>query len=219
MDVSERTENDPAAELLLRNIFDYVAAWKPAARKTVSYRGDEAGRKYLESAGVSFAANGDVTAAFALSEAEAKTLAPNLTLESREHIAAPFEPFGPGTRFAGISPADLHNRDPRVAPLITGGAQVIANGVLAASHDGSVVFSQLAPWQFDYSGGRMNARRTFRNFARMTARLLGNLGAEMRTPLLDRFAKPAAPDETRWLDGLYVDRPEEWDDPYRFFRW
>jgi len=27
------------------------------------------------------------------------------------------------------------------------------------------------------------------------------------------------PTEGRWLDGLYLDVPEEWDDPYRFFRW
>jgi hypothetical protein len=26
-------------------------------------------------------------------------------------------------------------------------------------------------------------------------------------------------DERLWLDGLYLDIPEEWDDPYRFFRW
>jgi hypothetical protein len=25
--------------------------------------------------------------------------------------------------------------------------------------------------------------------------------------------------ERRWLDGLYLDVPEEWDDPCRFFRW
>jgi serine/threonine protein kinase len=25
--------------------------------------------------------------------------------------------------------------------------------------------------------------------------------------------------EMRWLDGLYLDQPEEWDVPYRFFRW
>lgn len=25
--------------------------------------------------------------------------------------------------------------------------------------------------------------------------------------------------ERRRLDGLYLDVPEEWDDPYRFFRW
>jgi len=27
------------------------------------------------------------------------------------------------------------------------------------------------------------------------------------------------PSEGRWLTGLYLDRPMEWDDPYRFFRW
>jgi hypothetical protein len=32
---------------------------------------------------------------------------------------------------------------------------------------------------------------------------------------------PVAPPtvEGRWLQGLYLDKPEEWDDPYRFFRW
>ncbi len=28
-----------------------------------------------------------------------------------------------------------------------------------------------------------------------------------------------APDKGRWLAGLYLDEPEECDDPYRFFRW
>ncbi len=23
----------------------------------------------------------------------------------------------------------------------------------------------------------------------------------------------------RWLNGLYLTQPTEWDDPYRFFRW
>jgi len=27
------------------------------------------------------------------------------------------------------------------------------------------------------------------------------------------------PSQGRWLAGLYLDEPEEWDDPYRFFRW
>ena len=219
MDVSERTANDPAAELLLRNIFDYVAAWQPAPRKKIRYRGDPAGQKYLQSAGVSFAEDGEVTAAFALSASEAKGLLAGLTLESREHIAASFEPFGPGSPFTGISPADLHNRDPRIVPVITGGARIAADGILADGEDGRVVFSQLAPWQFDYANGRMNVKRTFRNVARMTARLMANLGAEMRTPLLDRFAAPPGADETRWQNGLYMDTPEEWDDPYRFFRW
>jgi beta-galactosidase len=27
------------------------------------------------------------------------------------------------------------------------------------------------------------------------------------------------PTQGRWLDGLYADQPQDWDDPYRFFRW
>jgi hypothetical protein len=27
------------------------------------------------------------------------------------------------------------------------------------------------------------------------------------------------PTAGRWLEGLYLTRPTEWDDPYRFFRW
>ena len=65
----------------------------------------------------------------------------------------------------------------------------------------------------------MNVKRTFRGVARMTARLAANMGASMQTPLLANIAKPAAADETRWLKSFYLDEPEEWDDPYRFFRW
>jgi hypothetical protein len=41
------------------------------------------------------------------------------------------------------------------------------------------------------------------------------------TPLLNRFHQPmdASKPEKRWSDGLYLDQPQEWDDPYRFFRW
>ena len=27
------------------------------------------------------------------------------------------------------------------------------------------------------------------------------------------------PTQGRWLEGFYLDVPEAWDDPYRFFRW
>ena len=65
----------------------------------------------------------------------------------------------------------------------------------------------------------MNVKRTFRKLSYTTARLLGNLGAEARTPLLERICTPVRAGEQRWLEGLYLDQPEEWDDPYRFFRW
>jgi beta-galactosidase len=219
LDMTDRTESDPAAELLVRNILNYASRWRPAARRGVRYRGEPAGKRYLESAGVELSERGEIVAAFGLDEQEAKTLAPGVSIEVREHMAAHFEPSGLGSPFTGISPADVHSRDPRRVPLVTGGAKVLGDGVLAVSEDGRVVFIQVAPWQFDYSGGRMNVKRTFRNVARMTARLLGNLGAEMRTPILERLSRPVNQGEKRWLTGLYMDVPEEWDDPYRFFRW
>jgi len=52
-------------------------------------------------------------------------------------------------------------------------------------------------------------------------RLLANMGVASTSLILARFNTPvnAAKSEKRWLDGLYLDQPEEWDDPYRFFRW
>jgi hypothetical protein len=186
MDVTGRTEFDPVIRVLLKNIFFYVDWWKPSPRHTLRYEGDPAGRKYLEAAGVTLSDHGEVLL----------TSQPSAPLG--EHIAAHFEPFPYRSPFAGISPADVHNRDPRKVPLIPGG---MCGGLLSVA--GNEIHMQLAPWHFDYSGGKMNQKRTFRNFARMTSRLLGNFGVEMRG-----------------LGGrLYMDEPEEWDDPYRFFRW
>jgi len=64
-------------------------------------------------------------------------------------------------------------------------------------------------------------KRTFRRAAFAVTRLLANQGVRGSTPILDRFHAPveAGKSEKRWLSGLYLDQPEEWDDPYRFFRW
>jgi len=158
--------------------------------------------------------------ALGLDEAEANSFLPlKVSMARREHIAACFDPFATSSPLAGISPAEVHNRDPREIPLVSGGAAVAGDGVLATAADGNVVFCQLVPWQFDYSGGKMNNKRTFRRVSCLLARLLGNLQAAGETPILDRIATPVAENEKRWLDGLYLDTPEEWDDPYRFFRW
>jgi hypothetical protein len=95
----------------------------------------------------------------------------------------------------------------------------VANGVLARAEHQNVVFVQLLPWRFDYSGEKMNVKRTFRRVACLTARVLGNLGVSGVTPLLANFQRPVRPGEKRWLESYYLDFPEEWDDPYRFFRW
>jgi hypothetical protein len=122
--------------------------------------------------------------------------------------------------FAGISPADVHNRDPRQVPLVSAGAAVLGNGVLAKTAGANIVFCQLVPWQFDPTK-QMNLKRTFRRASYLVTRLATNLGAAASTPCLSRVHDPVMPrgDERRWLDGFYLDTPGEWDDPYRFFRW
>jgi len=162
--------------------------------------------------------------AVGLDESEANSILPfKVKMTKAEHIAAIFEPFGPDSPLAGVCPADVHNRDPRELPLLAAGQAelaVVGNGVLGASTKHNVIFCQLAPWRFD-SPKQYNLRRTFRRTSVLMMRLLGNLGAGGRTPLLERFASGVdkARGEKRWLDGLYLDTPEEWDDPYRFFRW
>jgi len=253
-DVTGRTESDPAAELLVRNIVRYVSGWKPPARRTAVYVGEEAGRKHLEACGLvpeSYAGGqpstdrvlvvgpgggkelaphaaaiadwlraGGRVLAIGLNEREANAFLPvNVKMRVAEHIAARLDPFGMDSPLAGISPAEVHNRDPRDIPLVTGGAEPVGDGVLATAEGGRIVFCQLAPWQFDYSGEKMNVKRTYRRVSCLVARLLGNMGVAPETPLLERVSRPVAQGRKRWLEGYYLDVPEEWDDPYRFFRW
>jgi hypothetical protein len=137
-----------------------------------------------------------------------------------EHIAAFFEAQGNGTPFAGIGPADVHNRDPRVLPLVSDNAKTVGDGVIAFGADGRVVCCQLVPWQFEYDG-KPNVKRTYRRASFLLSRLLANLGAASDTPLLERIATPVATAsaDPRFKTGFYLDQPDEWDDPYRFFRW
>ncbi len=251
MDVTGRTEPEPAADLLVHNLLRYASAWKPGPRREAVYAGDPAGKSYLESTGVSprsyeggslsphqvlvvgpggssklasqiadWIKGGGNALAIGLDEADANAWLPlKVIMKRTEHIAAYFESSGMDSPLAGVGPADVHNRDPRQLPLVSAGAQIISDGVLAKAKDANVVFCQLAPWQFE--GTTSNLRRTHRHVSFLVSRLLGNLGVAGSTPLLDRFAQPvdATKSEKRWSNGLYLDQPEEWDYPYRFFRW
>jgi hypothetical protein len=255
MDVTGRTERDPAAERLARNIIQYVSAWKPAPTRKALYAGDPAGKSHLEKAGVAAASyeGGNLQAdqvlvvgpgggqqlaphaaavaewlkagghmlAIGLDQEGAGAVLPfKVAMKKTEHIAAFFEPFGMDSPLAGIGPADVHNRDPRELSLVSAGAAVIGDGVLAKAENANVVFCQLVPWQFDYSK-QYNVKRTYRRASFLVARALAGMGVAGATPVLARFSSPAgaAKAEKRWLDGLYLDTPEEMDDPYRFFRW
>jgi hypothetical protein len=158
--------------------------------------------------------------ALGLKDAEAAAVLPfAVNTKDAEHIAAYFEPAPAASPLAGVGPADVHNRDPRDIPLIAGGAvEAVGDGVLGVAKGGRVVFCQLLPWTFDV--GKQNQKRTFRRMSCLVTRLLGNMGVHAKTPLVERFAEPPEPGAAgRWSSGFYLDTPEEWDDPYRFFRW
>jgi beta-galactosidase len=160
--------------------------------------------------------------AIGLDEQEANAFLPiKVRTKEAEHIAAYFEPSGFNSLQAGVGPADVHCREPRKIPLISAGATITGDGVLAKAENLNIVFCQLAPWQFDCKQPQ-NVKRTFRRSSYLVSRLLANMGAAGSTPLLEYFHNPvdtSKTDEKRWLDSFYLDVPEEWDDPYRFFRW
>jgi beta-galactosidase/beta-glucuronidase len=255
MDVTGRTENEPAADMLIRNILQHASTWKPVTRRKAFYVGEPAGKSHLEAAGLTLGEYrsdeltadhvlivgsgggktlaGDAAAiakwlkdgghvmAIGLNGTEAEAfLSSKIKTKRLEHIAAHFTPPAKDSLVAGIGPADEHNRDPREIPLVTAGATVLGDGIVAHAADANVVFCQFVPWQFDPKK-QMNLKRTFRRASFLVTRLAANMGLALSTPILDRFHRPvdAAKGEKRWLDGLYLDVPEEWDDPYRYFRW
>ncbi len=256
MDVTGRSEEDPAARRLVTNMIDYTAAYVAAQGRTALYAGESAGLEHLKAAGFApatyeggqlgdgqvlvvgpgggkaVAANADAVRqwlkaggrlfAIGLGQDEANAFLPSaIQTKKAEHICAVFDPPALESVLAGVGPADVHNRDPREIDLISGGATVLGNGVLAVAKDANVAFSQLAPWQFDYSGDKMNIKKTFRRTSCLVTRVLGNMGCESRAPLLERFSSPVTAGETegRWLQGFYLDQPQEFDDPYRSFGW
>ena len=129
-----------------------------------------------------------------------------IDIKKGEHISAYFEPPGLASPLAGVGPADVYDRDPQELPLVSGGAAVIGDGVLATGENGNVVLCQLVPWQFD-SKKPMNQKRTFRRSSRLLTRLAANLGAAGSTPILNRFHSPveASKVENRWLDWSLPD--------------
>lgn len=255
VDVTGRTEPEPAAEMVVRNLLRYVSSWVPSPRGGALYAGSAQGKRFLEALGISagpcdpgnlssaqalvlgpgagsglagrtaalldWLKSGGNVLAIGLDQQEAQDLLPfKITMRQAEHISAFFEPFGLKSLFAGLSPAEVHNRDPQQFRLISAGAQIVGDGVLARTENVNVLFCQIPPWQFADTN-QANLRRTYRRTAFLVSRLLANMGISGAPPLLDRFHRPvsAADVEQRWLAGLYVDRPQEWDDPYRFFRW
>ncbi|MCS7254770.1 MAG: hypothetical protein NZ781_12205 [Armatimonadetes bacterium] len=184
MDVTGRTESDPAAEILLHNILKYVLLTKQplVPERRAFYVGAPEGKAYLLEAGfkvldfseqtlspqdvlivgkgakeqlagirnelAKWLNSGGHLLCLGLNEQEANAFLPNLIRTTQsEYINAYFEPQPMSSPFAGISPADVHNRDPRVLPLLSESCETLG-GVLGRTKQHNIVFCQILPWHF-----------------------------------------------------------------------
>lgn len=248
MDVTGRTEQDPAAMQIARNILTYVMA-SPihvGTEHKALYVGPTIGRQWLQHVGIAageyrggtltpdrvlivgrggeklladnkqslaqwLKAGGQMLALELDAEQANAFLPAPIATTKREYIAACFKPLGVDSLFAGVGPADVHNRDPRVLPLVSGGAEIVADGLLAQTATNRVVFCQLAPYavvpgvnpvrrpnvgegadsSFErWNSQQQNLRKTFRKLSFLVTRLLANMGVRGQTPLLSRFGSP-----------------------------
>ena len=173
----------------------------------------------------SFIKSGGRVLAVALDQEELNAVIPfKVKVKLAEHVSAMFSPQG--NLLAGVGPADVYDRAPHKIPLISGSPQtdVIGDGVLAQgsvdSQVRNVIFFQLAPWQFDYEHN-YGLKRTYRRVAFTLDRIISNMGINESNPLISNFHSPLRQGENdqRWLNSYYLDQPQEWDDPYRHFRW
>jgi hypothetical protein len=256
LDVTGRTESDPAADVLARNVvLEAASSSAPASALRVLYIGEPAGRRFLQSLGIEPGtyAGGDLPAgdlvifgpgasqspapaketvkkflasrgrmlAIGLTQQDVDAVLPfKVSLQQGQYVNTFFDGTAAGSPWAGLCPADLFNRVPRDLPLFGAGVDSLPGGVLGMSSDSEVVFCQIVPWRISAEGAP-NEKRTFRRAAFLLSQLLGRSGVWGHTPILERFHTPVDPgkSEKRWLNGLYLDMPEEWDQPYRFFRW
>jgi beta-galactosidase len=247
MDVTGRTEIEPSAMLLVSNMLKYISTWSHKPNRKTIYVGEPAGKEHLQQIGISVSEysgefsndsilvvgpnadqnpnikdwinSGGHLLAIGLDETDAQALMP-VSMKKAEYICAYFKPMSFNSMLAGIGSADATLREPREISLISSGAEIVGDGILATAKDNKAIFCQLVPWQFDYKK-YYNLKKSYLRTSFLLTRILGNMGASYTTPFLYRFSTPFAgkDEENRWLKGFYLDTPEEMDDPYRYFRW
>lgn len=229
LDVTGRTEGEPAAERLVRNLLSYAGSWKPMPRREAVYAGEPAGRAWLEKTGIRvapFAGQLKPGQALVVGPGGGAALAPHkaavaawlkgdgcvLAIGLGEREARSFLPIAVtmkrGEHIASyFEPSGHQSLLAGIGPADVHNrdpreVELLADGgVVGVAREARVVFCQLAPWQFDPE--KIPTRRTFRRVSGLVSRLLGNLGVGAETPLLARFAEPvgAGPAPNLLKDG------------------
>ena len=245
VDVTGRTEQEPAAEQLVSNLLNTLTSWRAPLQRSIVYAGEPQGKLHLERSGFKIA---DFSGS--LSGREVLVVGPGGVSEIARHRLEVSKWLADEGRAVAIGLNGNAIHDALSQDVVTTDKTYV-NSVFAPSMQGDVMAGigpadvynrvpkripvlpddqvigsvgdehlalfQLVPWSFDPVA--LNSKRVFRHTSVALSRLLGNFGVHGSTPLLQRFAEPVKPGEQRWFSGFYLDRPVEEDDPYRFFGW
>ena len=248
LDITGRTDHDPAAERIFRNLLNYLDDAESATARRVYYSGDQRGRRLLKDLGVQAqtpgsrdlddndllvigpgsdagpdAGMGANVLCLGLSQEELERIAPDgVKFETETAYSSVIEDFS-SPAFRGLSNADIHWRTTLKLPLIQDTRSRSTPSLRAFSRsNGTLVLCQAAPWMFD-TEEKPYLRTTYWRSVYMVSRLLANLGARPESGILKRFARKGREDATAengpWLSSYYIQKPEAGDDPYRYYRW
>jgi hypothetical protein len=233
LDVSGRTESDPAAEQLCRNLVAYLKSPPASSRQSVAVLGDKATLAVAEELGVQTADDGsvllvgpgaDLTKVRAKVEQGAKALVLGLAAADLAKLlpgSSVAKTSGYSQRgkldsplLAGVADADLHWRTKLDYAAVQPGGPVGESGNdalrIATLGKGQLILCQVAPWMLDEKA-KPYLRTSKRRNLFLVAQLLNNLGATLDAPLPERLASPAETNTVDLMDGWVglVDRQDE----------
>lgn len=248
LDVTGRTQNDPAAENLTIQLINDLHNTRTLHVASVFYDGDQTGGKLLDTLGVRYTPyqgqpldadallvvgagashlsnitaqvqNGASLLALGVTQQQMDQLAPGLvTLKRQRTVPAPLPPNNEPILRA-VSNAEVFWRDLPILNAITS-ASGVGNDALRIWNlgKGRIVLCQATPDLFD---GQKDAyvRTTYRRNLFLVSRLLHNLGATSQCPLVALLTQPPADNTSPWLSSYYFQIPVSQDDPYRFYPW
>ena len=219
LDVTGRTQPDPAARKLCAGLLRYLDSVRPATGRPVLYAGDKRCADLLRQLGVPFDPLADrrpdggrllvvgpgtgsipnMTAALedglnllclGLSRDDLQKLLPGkVRAKDRSAVSTTIERLGL-PEYAGISNAELHWRTrPKLAALAQTSPQSNEALEVVSAGKGRIVLCQAAPWMFDYAA-KPYLRTTHRRNMFLVSRLLANLGASFDASVAERIAHP-----------------------------
>lgn len=248
LDVTGRTIADPAARKVCANLLTYLDAPHPSAARKTLYAGEEQGAELLRQLGVSFKKfggqpldkntllvvgpgaaglksliasleNGLNLLCLGLEGGEIDKLLPGEVKVSRSSAVPTLAKWTGDAALAGVSNAELRWRTILEYSALQEPPEGSNEALRAISKgEGKAVFCQATPWMFDYRK-KGYIRTTYRRNTFLVSRLLNNLGAGARSPVVSMLSGKGASDiqlTDKWkgmVDKENAGNGEEWFKP------